>query len=54
MPKIGLSQRDYENIAREDWYRFAVRPAIVILGIFIVSAILQTVLDIGWKRNKYF
>lgn len=45
----GYSQRQYENVARKDWYRFAVKPAMVILGIYIVSAILQTVMDIAWE-----
>ena len=49
MARSGFSKRQYENIAREDWYRFAVKPATAILGIFIVSAILQAIMKISWE-----
>ena len=49
----GLSQRDYENIAREDWYRFAVKPAMVLFGIYVVSVILQTIMHISWEVFPY-
>ena len=47
MKAEGLTQREYENLAREDWYRFAVKPVTIILGIFIVSVILEAILNIN-------
>lgn len=45
----GMSQRKYEDIIREDYYRFVVRPAIVLVGIYIVSVLLQTFLNINYE-----
>jgi len=49
MARKGYSRRQYEHVAREDWYRFAVKPAMVLIGMYIVSILLKAFLDIGWE-----
>ena len=49
----GFSRRQYENIVREDGYRFVVKPVIAIIGIYIVSIILQTIMELSWEPFPY-
>lgn len=45
----GMSQREYNDTLREDKYRFIVYPMLVLVGIFIVSALLQDFLKIHYE-----
>lgn len=45
----GMSQKNYDDRVREDIYRFIVNPMIVLLGIYIVSALLQDFLKIHYE-----
>lgn len=45
----GLSQKAYDDKVREDIYRFIVSPMIVLVGIYIVSALLQSFLKIQYE-----
>ena len=47
-----MSQREYEDTVREDIYRFIVRPMIVLIGIYIVSMLLEMFLDIDYEYFK--
>jgi len=47
----GMSQRRYEDTVREDWYRFVVKPVTVLIGIYIVSVLLQAFLNVN---HEYF
>ena len=47
----GISQREYDAKVREDIYRFIVNPMLVLVGIYIVSVLLQSFLKV---QNEYF
>lgn len=50
MPKRkGLSQQEYEDRVRDDIYRFIVRPMIVLIGIYFVSVLLETFLNVHYE-----
>ena len=45
----GMSQQEYEDRVRDDIYRFIVRPLIVLIGIYIVSVLLETFLNVHYE-----
>ena len=48
----GMSQREYEDTIRDDIYRFIVRPTIVLIGVYVVSMLLEMFLDIDYEYFK--
>ena len=46
----GMSQRQLENVFREDWYRFVVFPIIVLVGLYVVAAILDVFLKTNYEH----
>lgn len=50
--KRGISQKRYENVVREDVYIFIVKPMIVLIGIYIVSALLEGFLNVKFEYFK--
>ncbi|HEY9205096.1 MAG TPA: hypothetical protein VIO58_04165 [Candidatus Methanoperedens sp.] len=45
----GISQREYDAKVREDIYRFIVNPMLVLVGIYIVSVLLQSFLKVQYE-----
>jgi hypothetical protein len=48
-----LSERDYDDAVRSIVFRYAVKPGAILLCIFVVCAILQSLLHITWEPFPY-
>ncbi len=49
MAKKGLTEKQYLNVARNDWYRFVVKPVMILFGLYIVASLLKIFFKIDYE-----